>query len=161
MGTEVLGQMLLSLAGPMEEVPNELELLEVIRAELLVAHPDALSDGLPDGFDEGGRGRDAHTSPVGGVGVARDVAGLLEPIDQSGDGAGGQPQGTGNLPVGVRAVTHDEVQAAQVGTADTEIIGEGPVAIVMRGLELSQLLTHGPHERVTTVGPHQHGAECV
>ena len=75
------------------------------------------------------RGRRLHgdAPPVGGIWSSLDEAGLLEPVEDAGDGPGRQAGELREAARGEAGLGDRELQAAQVGGVEAEVLGEGLV----------------------------------
>jgi hypothetical protein len=68
---------------------------------------------------------DDDAAPVGGIGDAPDVAGLLEPVDHAGDRTGGQAREVGQPPGGRRARIDEDLEGLDVRLGQAEPDGHG------------------------------------
>jgi hypothetical protein len=82
----------------------------------------------------GERGQlDQHVAPVARVRASVHPPGPLQPVDQHGDGAGGQGQPLAEVPLGKRAVRLQVLERVQVGGADAGVAGQrGPHPVALQ-----------------------------
>jgi len=81
---------------------------------------------------------DQHVAPVARVRAAVHPPGPLQPVDQHGDGAGGQRQPVAEVFLGERAVRLQVLKRIQVGGADAGVAGQRgahPVALQAEPLQ--------------------------
>ena len=120
------------LLGLAHEVAHDGELvgLEALGhlAHLLGHGPVQALQALPGRGDD----LDPHPAAVLGVAPTGDHAGLLEAVEDEGDGPGGEPALFGEVARGHGAEAADEVEAAQVGPAQLQLLGQALVEIAGR-----------------------------
>ena len=137
------GALLVVLAAAAVEFEQELELLlrELLEldAEDLKRPPDHLG-----ALARQRRELDEDAAAVVGVAQAARVAGLLEAIDDGGDGGGREPARLGEAPRADRPLAIDDVHAAAIGAVDAERAAGGVVHLVDGGLRRADL----PRQRV-------------
>ena len=98
----------------------------------------------------GERGKlDQHVAPVARVRAAVHPPGPLQPVDQHGDGAGGQRQPVAEVFLGERAVRLQVLERIQVGGANAGLAGQRrahPVALQAEPLQAAgQVLCRWGH----------------
>jgi hypothetical protein len=84
---------------------------------------------------------DQHVAPVARVRAAVHPPGPLEPVDQHGDGAGGEREPVAEVPLGQRAVRLQVLERVQVGGADAGVAGQRgahPVALQAEPLQAAR-----------------------
>lgn len=124
-----------------EEVADQHELVGGVSGKTLTSPLRAPTD------DRGNRSRELvgrchqHPFAVLRIGMTPRVARALKPVDQGRDRARGEVQSSRDLPRGMRSSSGDQVQAAQIGAPHAELVGQGPVAVFVSGLQLSQFLS--------------------
>src|SRR5699024_4194274 len=70
-------------------------------------------------------------------------AGVLESVDEPGDGTGGEPGPLGQRPGGERPVSHDQAERLEVGGAEPEPLGDRLVEEDHRSAEVVRLVLLG------------------
>ena len=109
---------------PRQEVVDERELLRRVAADLLLRRALERLEQRLDGRHPLGHDLDDDAPAVGRVGRAPDVAGLLEPVDDAGDGARGQAHQLGQLAGGRGAGVDQQLERVDVRLAETEPDGD-------------------------------------